>query len=201
MKITLPFNIGDRIMLKYNRTQGSITSIEGTLLADGTIERLRFGINDYSCSNNLEDIKKKFVSNDITKILDNKYNIGKDVLYHNDNPYKNFILKRGKIDKIKFTIGVGWTSYSYVIGNSGSMLGYTIYKNREDFISRTQPKKEIKYGERYIFRNYMVQQKRLEVIKVDEHSTIHSTYRGEKIRNCFLYTSKEKFYNRMLAQV
>jgi len=115
-------------------------------------------------------------------------------------------MKSGIIDKVEIvSYPHNISNYFYII-NGKSYSCHDIYIDENDYIKRTSPKRELKENERYIMTRYMIQQNHLIPVKVEQltntHSIVKSNYSyNEKIRSSFLYTSKDKFYNKMLAQL
>lgn len=200
MIIKIPFAPYDRVMLNFRREQFNVDTIEGIVNSEGVIlKSLRYD-NNY-----LEHIKNVPTELKEVEVKGNRFNIGDEVIYHDTNNYRNFILQRGKVEKIKFVRGNGFTLFYYYVNGKFCEV-YNVYSSKDDFIRRTKPTTELNEGERYIFTRYAIQQNKLVPIKIEKLTKIHSISKsgycyGEKLRNSFLYTSKDKFINRLTAQI
>jgi len=202
MKIIAPFKLYDKVMLTYNRIQGYVNSIEGKIDINGNIDynSIRIGIKDNSSTTLLEYVKTEPTNSEIT--LNNiLYNIGQEVIYLDDNSYKQCVLQKGKVEGIEFIKSVGYEIFYYKI-NGQFHDRYNVYKNRENFINRTKPTRELKENEKYKFTKYLIQQNKLEPINIKPLTKIHCIDdRGEKYRRSNLYSSQEKFINKFTAQI
>jgi hypothetical protein len=200
-----PYKVGQTIMLKSGRVQDRVVGFSGKLMPNGEVKHLNVVTEKYDRGYLVEHIKTEPTWNDA--IILSKYKIGDEIIFHDDNNYRMFLLKRDKVSAIDFNTGsFGKLIYYYVESKATSISLREIYTSKEDFANRTRPKVSAKKGEKYVFINYCIQQKKLEPVKVEKLTATHSTYQqgwGEKIktRSCYLYNSHKSFVNKMTAQI
>ena len=205
MKFKVPFSFNDRVMTS-GRVQSRITEIAGTINANGCIGRLIY-TTDKVTRMRPEDLRSLESSSDSDKIININppFNIGDEVIYqYNSYGAHCTPLYRGKVEEIDFSIFTGGSVFWYRV-NGKQIDRQNIYKTKEEFIRRTSPKESLREDERYFFTNYCIQQNNLIPKQIIERTQSHTTIRHagdyEKIRNEFLFTSKEKFYNKMFANI
>lgn len=209
MNIKVPYENHDRIMTS-GRKFGYINSVSGTVDANSNVNHLVYDTSDVTRirPKDIKGFESIEVANYKDMTLNPPYKIGQSVLYQNSSYGEVGILARGVIAEIEFCIGVGFSIYWYRLENRKQVDRYTIYLDKNDFINRTKPKKdiELKENQRYIFTEYSMQQNTIEVVTIetltDTHCKILEGYeRGAKLRRSRLYRTKEKFHNKFLAQV
>ncbi len=206
MKIKIPYTIGDRVMTS-GRVQSNINCISG-LFINNEVKHLVFSTSEVSRlrANDIKKFDEILESDYKTLEFASPYEIGQEVLYQNSTYGNVGILAKGKIIGIEFSIGQGYRLFWYIIDNKkGSNIDcYNIYKDKESFIKRTSPKVQLKEGERFFFTRYCIQQNNLVPKRIIERTDVHTVIDNgghEEIRSSQLYTSEEKFYNTMFAQL
>lgn len=212
MQIKVPYLFYDNIMTARGRVQSMIQDFEGTINADGIVKNLIYSGNNTSrlrpCDiKKFEDIQE---SNYKTFKFEGKYacpfQIGQEVIYQYDSYGAHCTpLVSGKIEEIEFYVSQYGNAIFWYRVNGKKVDRYSIYKTKEEFIRRTSPTKELRENERYFFTRYCIQQNSLvpkEIInRTQSHTIIDHACDDERLRNEFLFTSKEKFYNKMFANL
>ena len=203
MKFTLEYTIGDKIMID-GRQQVYINGVSGLLDAKGNITDLLYSSNEVSRIRT-EDIKK-VISKSYNREIEFKpnHNIGDELIYLDNNPYKNNYLKKDIVKAISFSIinsngnGVYWYKFSKF-----TIDRYNVFISIIDFVNKTAPKKLLSNDkERFIYTKYMIQVNKLKVVEMVKETTTHAfDNRGNKYRKCDLFTSVTNFNNRMFSQL
>lgn len=193
-----------RVMLDFNRIQGYIQSINALITKDG-VQLQHFDTNN-STRNRFDSIKKWLSKREVEFQFRPKFKVGQEVLYFDNNPYTNKVLQKGVIDGIEINTYEGSINTYFYYINGRSYLTYNLYSNKDEYMQRTKPKKELKDNERYIMTRYMTQQNYLIPVKVERKTDVVSILKsnysyGEEVRSSFLYTNENKFFNRMFGNL
>ena len=206
MKIKVPYILNDKVM-SSGRQFGHITNISGTVTEKG-VEHLVYDTNKVE-----RERPKDFKGFDLLTEADYKeitvnppFNIGDEVLYQNSTYGNVGILAKGVITGFDFNICSRSGLYWYYIGKGSSKDRYNVYKDKEDFMNRTKPKKELKENQRYAFTEYCIQQNNLVPVDFESETEVQAKItdgynEGESVRKSLLYTSAEKFYKKMFSQI
>lgn len=209
MKVRVPFDLYDRLRGTVGREYNTITSVSGDVNADGEVhlKGMRYDTNNTNCNcnDNFRAFKDLDPSDYKTITLKPKFNIGDEVIYLNDSPYRRFVLKRGKITGISFCKAIGYELYWYKVDNS-TTDAHNIYRTVEEFKQQCKPKKELRDGEKFLYTRYCMQPNNLIPVEIEKVSTTHCKVMngydwGAKMRTCYLYNSYDKFVNKMIAQI
>ena len=202
MKFKVPYSFYDNVMTS-GRVQSRITEIAGTINANGCIGHLIY-TTDKVTRMRPEDLRSLESGSDSDKIININppFNIGDEVIYQYNSYGANCTpLQKGNVEEIDFSIFTGGGVFWYRVGGK-KVDRQNIYKTKEEFIRRTSPKANLREDERYFFTNYCIQQNNLVPKKIIERTQSHTIIEHEgRIRNEFLFTSKEKFYNKMFANI
>ena len=153
MKVRIP-KLGQGGMFNYKRQKFWIRGVEGIVYSDGSVKVDRFSTEGSGC-NHLSDVKTELKWVDVN--LNCPYPIGTEVYYLDTNPYRQHILKKGKVEAIQFNTTNFHTLFWYQV-NGRKVDTYNIYKSLESFSIRTAPKDKLEDGEKYYFTKYGIQQ-------------------------------------------
>lgn len=206
MQIKVPYSFYDNVMTS-GRVQSRIVDIMGSVDSSGVVKHLIYTTDKVSRIRptdikRFEDIQE---SDYKTLTLSPPLQIGQEVIFQYDRYGAQCTpLFKGKVEEIDFSVSRGHSNFWYRV-NGRNIDRYNIYTTKEEFIRRTSPTKELRENERYFFTRYCIQQNKLEVKQIIERTQSHTTidHAGgySRLRNEFLFTSKEKFYNKMFANL
>jgi hypothetical protein len=205
MKIKVPYGFNDRVMTS-GRQFGYIKSIEGTVNDKGEVKHLTYDTESVTRIRP-KDVKGFELITDYKEItINSPIKMGQEVLFQNSTYGNVGILAKGIVTGIQFVLASNYAIYWYIVNGKKSVDSYNIYIDKEDFINRTKPKKELKENQRYCFTEYCIQQNNLVPVDFESETEVQAKIidgynRGEKMRKTLLYTSAEKFYNKMFSQI